>query len=542
MHVIGPDGREITISEVALLPDLFTEEESMPDAADIIITHLKVESFGGLKLLDLDIPPGGVVLAGTKGLGKTTALRAVRAVLEGEGVGADAIHFDEKKATLTVDFTKAGEAMRARRSITRKGTSVDLEFGDGTAVPRAREQLRVLFGERPLDPLALMNADPKARRAMILQAMPCKVTSADINRWCGTSQEWNTDGHGQEVLSRVREKKFAERSAANAKVDDLKARLKVAQEEAAKLKPAQVEVMSPEAARTHVAAAERVLAVLDERRRAAEERERQGEATRQKIAALRADADELLAMPESVGPDPSLIHAAEAEQKEAAIALEEAQKRLAKAMTKVSELHSRSNSAKSIMDKSNRLLGQADELEAAVAHTLDGDGDPIALQAVAAEESLIQARALVAASESTAKWREATDKSALLEAELATGTQVADALDVVVTRLTKEAPAELAKQEGAIPGLEITPTAILFEGKNIDRLSEGEKLIFCVEVTKRATSGAKVLCIDGLERLPPTLQPGFIRKCLEGGWMVFGTRVQDGGMEIVNCYTLANQT
>jgi hypothetical protein len=63
-----------------------------------------------------------------------------------------------------------------------------------------------------------------------------------------------------------------------------------------------------------------------------------------------------------------------------------------------------------------------------------------------------------------------------------------------------------------------------------------------VMISKRIQSGrAKILTIDGLERLDPEQQPKFLRAALEGGWQVFGTRVQAGDLQIVDCYELAGQ-
>jgi len=46
------------------------EETTMPQADDIILTHLRVENYRGLELLDIDLPPSGVIFSGTRGIGK----------------------------------------------------------------------------------------------------------------------------------------------------------------------------------------------------------------------------------------------------------------------------------------------------------------------------------------------------------------------------------------------------------------------------------------------------------------------------------------
>jgi len=162
-----------------------------------------------------------------------------------------------------------------------------------------------------------------------------------------------------------------------------------------------------------------------------------------------------------------------------------------------------------------------------------------ATRGFAAEQALEEAKALVARADASAKWRDARkaaeDTAAAALAAKATWEQ----LDRVVKRLTAEAPAELADSSDGIPGLEITPDAILFDGKNIDLLCGAEKIRLAIAIAKRAAGGAKVLLVDGLEQLAPALLPEFVRECLLGGWSLFGTRVADGQMEVVDCFRLA---
>ena len=513
----------------------------MPQADDIILTHLRIENFRGLELLDIDLPPSGVIFSGTKGIGKTTALEAMPAILEGIGISPDAIRLDSSKTRLSLNFEKAGQAMVATRTIKPSGTTIELQNSDGTAVSRAKEQLRAIFGTRSLDPLKLFadSTTKEERRRMILQAIPCKLTKEDINKWCETDQEWNVQGHGHEVLARVRQMFFDKRTAAGQEAERLSAAARLKEVEALKLHVDKLESMTPDAARTHVAAAERELTKLHERRRLAEEREAQAEGTRAKIAELRAKAEELMARPDAVRPSSDAVAAAAHEKADAWEALQVAERRFATADKAVEALNSRTMAADALELQANAAATQANELEAAIAHTLDGDGDPIAMQVVAAQDALEESQALVARAEASAKYRAAKEEVAAAAAVSMKANDEWERLERIVKRLTTEAPAELATRADAIPGLEITPTVIKFNRKNIELLSEGEKLEFAVEIVKRTTEGVKALFVDGIEVLPPELQPAFVRQCLKGGWALFGTRVADGQMDIIDVYQFA---
>ena len=196
-------------------------------------------------------------------------------------------------------------AMQIKRTIKRKGSSkIELLGSDGVPYPQPKAQIDAMFEGRRLDPLEVYKVitDAKKLRQLIMEANPVALTSDDLNKWCETEQEWNTDGHGQEVLTRVREMYEGKRTVASRACDQAKAAVAIKAGEVDKLRVEKPEAMTPEAARTHVAAAERELAVLRDRRRQASERDAAAEGTRTRVAELRAKAEDLLAKPEAVGP------------------------------------------------------------------------------------------------------------------------------------------------------------------------------------------------------------------------------------------------
>jgi hypothetical protein len=555
MQIIDHTGKRLTLADVAALesapdanqsPDIlsaFTTEETtlMPNDPTIIVTRMRLTNFRGLATLDVPIGPGGAIFSGTNGEGKTTAIESLPATLEGVGIGPECIRIGADKTELLIDMDKVEEGRRtkleAKRTITKSKTTLSLTGADGVPLPRPKEQLAALFGGRALDPLKFYLADAKEQRRIVLAANPVQVTVEDLTRWTGEEREWNTSGHGQEVLARVRQMYFDQRTKAGQVADQAKAAVTVKAQESDKLRVEKTETMTPEAARTHVAAAESKLAVLNDRRKQAQEREQAAAGTRAKVAELRAKAEELMARPDAVGPSAEDFHAADGELRAATIALEDARRRCDAAKAAVDTLEANRKAANALETEATTAINQANQLEAALA--ADEDMPALAEITIAAETALATAKALVINAEATAKWTAA--KAQVVAAELAQ--HDADAawikLDTIVKTLTVVAPAEIAGRADLVAGLEVTPDSILLDGKDITLLCGSEKMSFAVTLAKRVAGKAKMLTVDGLEQIAPAKQPQFVRMCLEGEWMLFATLVSDGAMVVVDCFQFA---
>jgi hypothetical protein len=294
--------------------------------------------------------------------------------------------------------------------------------------------------------------------------------------------------------------------------------------------------MTPEAARTHVAAAERELAVLHDRRKQAMEREQAAAGTRAKVADLRAKAEEVLANPEAINPDLQDIACARAEYEVAEEAYQLAKLRMEVAKANRDALDAKYAKAKGLMEEADRYLVQASELEDAISGEDTGDlSDAMAT----AEAAKVEAMALVARAEATAKWTAAKTQVTVAECLQADADAAWLKLDTIVKTLTVVAPAEIASRADLVAGLEVTPDSIMLDGKDITVLCGAEKMRFAVTLAKRVAGKAKMLTVDGLEQIAPAKRPEFVRMCLEGGWMLFGTLVSDGAMVVVDCYTFA---
>ena len=506
----------------------------------IIVTRMRLSNLRGIAKLDIPVGPGGAIFSGTNGEGKTTAIESLPAALEGIGIGPECIRLNTDKTEIIIDMDKVEDGRRthleAKRTITKGGTKLALTGSDGVPLPRAKEQLAALFGGRALDPLRFLLADAKEQRRIVLAANPVRVTGEDLERWTGEAKDWNVDGHGQEVLARVREMYFKQRTDAGKVADQAKAAAELKTQESDRLRVENPETHTVEAARTHVAAAERELAVLHDRRRQAQKREEDAAGTRAKMAELRAKAEEMMARPEAVGPVPAERELVSAELNAANVALDAAQRRVQIAEDAFESIEARAAEAQQLESQATAAMAQASELEAAIATEETGD---ISALVTAAEATKQEAQSLVVRAEAAAKWRAAKAEVAAAEAARIVADAAWKKLDTIVKTLTEFAPAEIASRADLIAGLVVTPDSILLDGKDITLLCGSEKMEFAVTLAKRVAAKAKILTVDGLEQLAPSKRPSFVRMCLEGGWMLFATIVSDGAMVILDCYEFA---
>jgi len=529
------------------LLDLTQPEETrtMANEPEIQITRLRLNHFRGWDQVDVEVGPGGTIFKGKEATGKSSFLFGIRAAVEADGIGPEALRFDAPNGGVVLDMVKVEQArrtaMQLKRTIKRKGKGeLELLGSDGVPIPRPKEQIDAMFSGRRLDPLEVYKVinDAKKLRQLIMEANPVTVTGEDLNRWCETAQEWNTEGHGQEVLTRVREMYEAKRKTSGQASDQAKAAVVMKTAAANGLRVDNPEPMTPEAARTHVAAAERDLAVLLDRRRQADRRAAESEGTRAKVAELRAHAEEMMGRPESVRPTEGEFAALNSEHLAALRAFDEAKLRLAKAVTDLDGYRDRQKVACDLLDQADAAINQANTLEAAIAG--DEDMPALAEQTIAAEAAKVDAEAVVVRAEAAAKWRAAKQELLAAEATQKTVDEEWEKLDRIVKRLSKEAPSELAAHSDMIPGLEVTPDAVYLDKKNLTVLSGSERLKFAVALVKRMAGKAKILTVDGMEAISPAEQPAFVRMCLEGGWVLFATVVSDGPLQIVDAYSFAN--
>lgn len=508
------------------------------------ITRLKVTNYRGVASVEVTVPPTGGVLKGPNAAGKTSILRAISAALAAQGCGPEDIRLGEDSAEILVDI----DALRVRRAITKKGTTVTVSTAEGARFPKPQSYLNELLGTAAIDPLGFFLADAKERRRQVLEVLPCAVTAEDIARWApGAPTDIDTSGHGLEVLERVRGSFYDLRTSANraAKEAADTAALKRAEagKQAAGLSPEAVELASAGAAavRRTLADAERLLKDAEQAARnlrakdaAAAAAAKSTAVARTRAAGLRQQAEEQRGRA-GVGPASEHLSAAKErcegaaavlvmlrkqlveaeaaarESDEDFAALERAHREAEAAGTKASELDVSAEAIESSIAGVEAMGVSAEELETADAEVLRG-GEVLAVAKGA--DRLVAYQADAEAAE-----RAATEAAA-----------TAAELDVIVKTLTDVAPRELADRSAGIPGLVVGEDGIALDGKAIDQLSGAEQLELAVEIARRANARSRILVVDGLERLDGKRMEAFVRAATAGGYQLLATRVADGDL------------
>lgn len=495
------------------------------------ITKLTIKDFCGIAHLEADIPPDGAIAKGGNARGKTTVLRAIHAALAAQGVGPEAIRIGAERAEIMVDL----DALRVRRAITAKGNTLTVTNAQGDKWSKPQSRLTELLGAT-LDPLAFFLASPAERRKQILAAMPVTCTAEDCQRWTGEAHAPEDGQHGLETIAVLRQRYYDRRTDVNrsAKASAETARVKREAADAARA-AAPGAALEVGAARAHLADAMAAITALEQRRDQASEQERRTAGTRERIAKLRADAQAMQAA--IVGPvdaedrqyQEHEVEQASAEVERLTAELADAKGRLETARVALRRCIEVDEKAKKDQRAADALRGQADELEATLAETAIAAPTPEEIAAAAdaackARDDVDASEAMVAADTA---WADYEDAKVQADADAA----AAEELDAIVDTLTNKAPAELAARSEMIPGLAIDGAAITLDGRALDQLSGAEQLRFAVDLAKRA-SKAKILVVDGLERLDATRLREFVAYACAGGWQLLATKVTDGDLSI----------
>lgn len=474
------------------------------------ITRLKVSNYRGITTLDTAIGASGATISGRNGGGKTTTLNAIRAALSGLDVGPDAIRNGADKAEILIDV----DDVSIRRLITKKQSTLTVKKGGMEAKAPVRF-LAELLGDCALDPLDLITKKKAERKAVILSALPIAVTREQLDAVApGLPADFSTDGHGLDVVGRAHEHFYAIRKDANAAA-------KAASTEAERLNglvPTTVQAApSVDEAVAAFKEAQRALANEEADARALAAAIERAKASTEKAAALKARADAI---------DVSGVDAAERNSIEAQRVLAEAREQLAKA----SEVFAAANAAHaSIVDAAREKSALTREAEALVQGTGIPDVKPDVEGARArlakAEEAGRAARALDDATKAAKAAQEAKGKAAAAEAE-------AKRLDGIVRALADDLPAQLLEASKGIPGLSLLGDDVAWKGVALGSLCGAEQVRICVEVARRLNERAKILVVDGLERLDPEQLDVFLAEATRDGWQLIASRVDRGDVVI----------
>lgn len=507
------------------------------------IKRVAIRNYRGVEELDLAVPEGGATAKGRNGAGKTTILKAVKAALLAQDVGADAIRKGSSKSEILVDI----DDLSVRRVITEKGNRLDVEKGE-FAVNKPQTYLKDLLGTSSLDPMDLLTLKGKARRSAVLAALPVTITVEQLRKyWPKCPDNYDCSGHGLEVVAVVREMAYRRRTEKNKAAKEAEAELDRARSRAeAAASRAPTEGPDLERLQDDADTARANYVSLQSRAAEAEAQREVMDSKRTRVLECRAQAERIREKAEPVTAE-ALEQAdldadnARAEVEILRARLKEAEKAFRAASELAINLHADKERYKQAIERYNQAIEravsfdqQADELDeaietAAIKPVPASEMEAAKLKADSAREQL---RAGRVAYQHMLEAQSATRASA--EAETAATEAKAEAarVDEIVKALTNDAPAELLAAADGIEGLSLEGDEVMLDGVRLDALCGAEQIRFCVEVARRANAKSKILICDGLERLDPEALDVFVAEATRDGYQLLATRVDRGDVVI----------
>lgn len=494
------------------------------------ITHIKITNFLGLEQLESDVPADGAIVTGGNARGKTSVFKAILAALHAQGVGAEAVRMGADRAEILLDL----DAIRVRRAITAAGNTLTVTTAEGDKWGKPQTRLNTLLGST-LDPLAFYLATAAERRKQILAACPVEVTTEDFKTWTGQVWPISEGEHGLAVLDRVRKRYYDERAAVNTKVKEAEANHIAAAEKAGRL-ACPITGIDYGDAEKNAKDAEETLACLRSREESAKAQEKRTEGTRARISSLRQQYDEMSKEAERLMPHASAMAKAGDALAEARSKFAQLEEDLKKAKAVLADAHKAYMDLAKLQDDSNEITAnaasvaaQAKDLEDTLAET--SIVAPTVEEMLTAEMNAKGTAQILDAKKIADEFAAATTEAERLGDIVADTRAEAERLDRIVKTLSTTAPVELAARSHTIQGLTFEDGEIRLDGRAIDNLSGAEQLRFAVDLAKRA-SKAKILVVDGLERLDAEQFQSFVSYATKDGYQVIGTRVTGGELRI----------
>ena len=185
---------------------------------DMKITKLHIVNF--LKLRDVEMNPSKTnVIVGKNKQGKTSIVKAIQAAFDGK-LDPSAIHVGADKAEITVEL----DEVTIRRSLTEKGTYLDVSNKDGFKMPAPQKFLDGILGSFAFNPIDFFNMKPAEQRQTLLEAVKMQVTLEELVTMVPelTGHQFvdgvNFDRHALEVVEGVCKQYYQQRTTANSEV------------------------------------------------------------------------------------------------------------------------------------------------------------------------------------------------------------------------------------------------------------------------------------------------------------------------------------
>lgn len=177
------------------------------------IAKLRISNY--LRISDIEMNPSHTnVIVGKNKQGKTSVLKAIRAAFTGDA-DSSSIRIGESKAEITVEL----EELTVRRSITAKGSYLDITNKDGFKVPAPQKYLDGILGSFSFNPVEFFDMKASDRKKYLLRAIDIRVTKESLEGMVGMSLTGlDFDRHALEVVADAHKSFYDRRTLANAEV------------------------------------------------------------------------------------------------------------------------------------------------------------------------------------------------------------------------------------------------------------------------------------------------------------------------------------
>lgn len=500
------------------------------------ITRIVIKDYRSIRRLDVTPSRKGAIAKGRNAEGKTSFLKAITAALAARGVDPKDIRNGEDKSEIMLDI----DALKVTRKITANTHQVTVTE-NGETWKRPQTKLTEMLGTAAVDPLEFFLAKAPERRKMVLDAIPVDVTFADVDRWTeggaaalGLQPDYVVKGTGLDEVERLRKLFYDKRTDANRDAKEARGEADRASDAAAAADPC-IGAPTVTKATADLEAARAALNTLKGKAAAATSSAEAGQKARDRVQALKIDRARLV----SDRQPPSDV-----EQRLAADAVKHAQQAVASLEAQLADARQRLESASAIQrevvgrtDRAATIDAKLGEIDQQIA-TLEGTLAD--LNAVGAtQEQIDQAAADVERAEREMKRAQSAqqaqalnDAAKVAKAKAREKEATAGHLDDIVKTLTSTATRELAQRADILPGLSFEGDEVLLDGIRVGELCGAEQMRFAVDLARRLNAKAKILVVDGLERLDDGNLREFIKMATADDFQLFATKVENGDLVV----------
>lgn len=175
------------------------------------ITKITIHNF--LKLKDVEFNPSQTnVITGKNKQGKTSILKAIKTALTGDA-DSTAIRIGEAKAEITLEV---GD-LDIKRTITEKGSKLEITNKEGMKMPGPQTYLAGLIGTFSFNPIEFFEKKPVERKKYLLNAIKLNITPEELGAYTGELVNGlDYSAHALEVVEQARKYYYDKRTVANA--------------------------------------------------------------------------------------------------------------------------------------------------------------------------------------------------------------------------------------------------------------------------------------------------------------------------------------